>query len=31
MKKEKKINKLINFDDFSSNYEDKILKSFGNI
>ena len=31
MKTEKKIDKPINFDDFSSNYEDKILKSFGNI
>ena len=27
----KKIDKPINFDDFSSNYEDKILKSFGSI
>ena len=31
MKKEQKIDKSVNFDDFSSNYEDKILKSFGNI
>ena len=31
MKKEQKINKSVNFDDFSTNYEDKILKSFGNI
>ena len=31
MNKEKKVNKPIDFDDFSSNYEDKILKSFGNI
>mgnify|MGYP000876598678 CR=1 FL=1 len=31
MKIEKKNDKHINFDDFSSNYEDKILKSFGNI
>ena len=26
MKKEQKINKTINFDDFSSSYEDQILK-----
>ena len=31
MKKKQKINKSVNFDDFSTNYEDKILKSFGNI
>ena len=31
MKKEQKIDKSINFDDFSSSYEDTILKSFGNI
>ena len=31
MKKEQKINKTINFDDFSSSYENQILKSFGNI
>ena len=31
MKPEQKIDKSINFDDFSSNYEDKILKSFENI
>ena len=31
MKKEQKNNKSVNFDDFSTNYEDKILKSFGNI
>ena len=29
MKKEQKIDKSINFDDFSSSYEDTILKSFG--
>ena len=31
MKKKQKIDKSIDFDDFSLNYEDKILKSFGNI
>lgn len=31
MKKKQKIDKSIDFDDFSLNYEDKILESFGNI
>lgn len=31
MNKDQKINKSINFDDFSSEYENKILKSFGKI
>ena len=31
MKKNQKINKSINFDDFSSEYQNKILKSFGKI